>query len=643
MASGGAQEFRSGVTLRVLDVIVTDAAGRPARGLRPDDFDITEDGTPVVVQSVAFYEAATEALAEPGAAGARGSDVWTNQDVASRRVFAIVLDDLSTRASDSAKARAVAQAFVDRLPAGDLASIVFTGQQTGAQEFTADKARLARSVRQYVGRYALPDRDLVRDDLSGGDSAMRATLAGEVAGDHGRMLQTLLNVTEWLSTIHDRRKSILFVTASLEPRMAHAFLAGLDDGTFSGAGVGGLFARLVVRAAAANVAIYPLDFQGLSSPISRDDLQSPTGGLNPLAVMADETGGVAGVNSNNPGRLFDGLIRDATAYYLVGYEPPPSDRPDRKARARRLTVRMRSERLTARARRTYVSRPASAANDCRTTTARLLSSPLPGGALALRAQVVAFPKANGRARAFAVLEVAGDDLKRGMTTEDATVELTYQLAATDVNGRVRASDARDVRLRLSPARLQLMTRQRLRIFSQLDLPPGSYRVRASVVHRDVHGVVAGDVDVPDYKKAPSTVSQLLVVSSGSGTIPVRREDYEPFRRRLSAAPTAQRLFDRGETIEIYAEAHAPGRRDARQAAAVPPVAKTVILNASRETVAELRTQVGPAGPGLAGGQAYALTATHELSALPSGLYDLEMTIEAEGQAVVVRRVAFALR
>ncbi|MBP7779736.1 MAG: VWA domain-containing protein [Acidobacteria bacterium] len=642
----GAQEFRSGVELRVLDVVVTDAHGLPARGLTPEDFEITEDGTPVTIRFVT--PAATPAMvpADSGVAAMRDPDVWTNVGVASRRVFAVVLDDLSTRPSDTARARAVAQAFVERLPEGDLAAIVFTGQQAGTQEFTADKARLTQSLRQYTGRYAVPDLHGVDtdDDHTSMDMLARATLGGEVTANYRRTLQTLVNVTEWLSSIHDRRKSILFVTAGLEPALAHAMLSGLEGRRFSGGRTpGDLFATLVARAAETNVAIYPLDYQGLSGPLSRSLFRTGASGLNALRAMADETGGVAGVNNNNPDRLFDRMIQDASDYYLVAYEPAASAGQVKRARAHPLRVRMRSDALSVRARRTYVSRPAASAANRKQTAAQLLSSPLPGGALALHVQVSAFPKGNGQARVFAVLEVVGDELGKGVANSDTTVEVTYRLAATDVQGRVQASDARDVALRLSRERFQQITRQRLRIFSRLDLPPGAFRVRASVVHGDTHGVVAGDVEVPDYKKASLVVSQPLVVSSGAATIPVRREDFEPFQGRLSAAPTALRSFSVGESLEVYAEVHMPTRRGQAHSSDRAPVVKAVVVNASREEVFQVPTRVGPTGKGLAGGLIYPVTVSPSTSGLVAGQYDLALTVMADGLEPVTRRLAFTIR
>ena len=39
--------FKSGVNLVEVDVVVTDKAGQPVRGLRQEDFEVTEDGKPV--------------------------------------------------------------------------------------------------------------------------------------------------------------------------------------------------------------------------------------------------------------------------------------------------------------------------------------------------------------------------------------------------------------------------------------------------------------------------------------------------------------------------------------------------------------------------------------------------------------------
>ncbi|MGE0815531.1 MAG: VWA domain-containing protein [Vicinamibacterales bacterium] len=632
-----AQQFRAGVTLRVLDVVVTAADGQPARNLERDDFEIIDDGAPVAIRYVTPVETPAPTGRDDTVFG-HDPAVWTNAGTATRRVFAVVLDDLNTRAGDTDRARSIARSFVERLPPGDLAAIVYTGQQTGAQEFTADKAHLARSLEHYVGRHPVPDLDLVTDGAAGSLAAtMRGTLGGEVRANYERTMQTLLNVTQWLSAIEGRRKSILFVTAALDPALAQAFLGGVDGKDAGGAGMSALFARLVGAAATANVAIYPLDYQGLSGPMSRDLPTPRAGGLNPLTVLADETGGVASVNTNVPGRLFDRMIQDASAYYLVGYEAPADGRRDTRRRARQVRVRVRSNELTARARRTYLvgrEDPVSPR-----TAAALLSSPVPGGALTLDVQVSPFPRANGKARALIVLEVAGDALERSLSTPGKDVSVDYRVTAADVEGRIRAAEARTVTIRLSQQRLAQRQPRRLRIFAHVELDPGSYRLRAAVVTGDAHGTVAGDVDIPDVRHLRLAVSPPLLASSAAATIPVRREDYEPFRGRLSAAPTTGRVFDAGDSIEAYLEVWAG--RDGTGAEG--PAAHAVIVDAAGTEVADVPTFVGAAGRGLAGGLVFPVKVNPSLAGLRDGRYELRVVVASSGGPPVTRRLPFVLR
>src|SRR5262245_57036772 len=60
-ASSGAQTagtqqpvFRSGATLNIVDVTVTDKQGRTVEGLTAGDFTLTEDGVPQTISFVAF-------------------------------------------------------------------------------------------------------------------------------------------------------------------------------------------------------------------------------------------------------------------------------------------------------------------------------------------------------------------------------------------------------------------------------------------------------------------------------------------------------------------------------------------------------------------------------------------------------------
>lgn len=637
------QVFRSGADLRVLDIVVTGNDGRPVNGLGVNDFEVMEDGERRIVKFVtpiAVPEASRVIDRRPASSG----DVWTNESTASRRIFAIVIDDLSTRASDTARARSIVRRFIERVPDGDLVSVVFTGQQTGAQEFTSDKARLRRTVDQFVGRNAIPDLDSVTSDDPTSMAVMqRGGALNETRPNVQRMMQTVINVTDWLSSVEDRRKAILFVTAGLPVALTQAILAGADSPDLrGGAGTSALFARLLARASLANIALYPLDYQGLATPLNRELTQSSFGDISPLAVLADQTGGVAAVHANDVDRLFDTMIQDSSAYYLIGYEPAVEERDEKRARRHRIVVRSRVKGTTVRNRHSYITAP-TRRGPRESTAADLLSSPLPGGSLGLRVQATAFPSGRNQGRVIVVLEVSGQDLAVVPDRVQQTVALTYRLVATDVNGKVRAAQAETVTLRLSDDRLQQIADAGVRVLGQLDLPPGSYRLRASVVNQASHGVAAGDVDVPDYRKRRAGVSGVLLASRDSAKAPVRREDYAPFKGRLPAVPTTQRSFALEEQIEAYLEVDAEDQRPQVERATEVPTVTATIETKSGQMVAAIPVTVGARARGIGGGQAYRVHATVKTAGLPAGDYVLRFSASIEPATMLSQLVAFSVR
>ena len=104
----------------------------------------------------------------------------------------------------------------------------------------------------------------------------------------------------------------------------------------------------------ANVAIYPVDWRGLTTAVDRGPTRAQVlGGLTParemLRTLALETGGRAIVDRNDIHAALDQVVRDASAYYLIAYESP---RPD-DGKFHRVTVRVKRPRATVFARPGY--------------------------------------------------------------------------------------------------------------------------------------------------------------------------------------------------------------------------------------------------------------------------------------------------
>jgi VWFA-related protein len=142
------------VRLHNLDVVVTDAKGKPVRGLTKDDFIVTESGVPKVVTNFSVYDvAAGTAASQATAAPAPGSTAPVAEAATPpppRRVV-FFIDDLTVQKMARERVFDNAKQFLASMRDGDLAAVVRpTAAAKVVQELTADRAALERALRTAV-------------------------------------------------------------------------------------------------------------------------------------------------------------------------------------------------------------------------------------------------------------------------------------------------------------------------------------------------------------------------------------------------------------------------------------------------------------------------------------------------------------
>jgi hypothetical protein len=88
-----------------------------------------------------------------GAAPIAPSDVKSNAQPISGRLYVIVLDDLNVSAFRSQVVVKAAREFIERyFTPNDIAAVTYTsGRTDGAQEFTSDKALLLAAINKFQG------------------------------------------------------------------------------------------------------------------------------------------------------------------------------------------------------------------------------------------------------------------------------------------------------------------------------------------------------------------------------------------------------------------------------------------------------------------------------------------------------------
>lgn len=174
---------RISVNLVQIDVTVTDDKGRQVTDLRPEDFEVFEEGRPQQVTNFSYVTPAARKgatatapaslpLAATPAAGAgkpAGKTLLVPTPVPParlrpdqvRRTVALVVDDLGLSHDSSVRVREALRKFVDeQIQPGDLAAIIRTGAGMGAlQQFTTDKRQLHAAIDRV--RYNLGSRSQI--------------------------------------------------------------------------------------------------------------------------------------------------------------------------------------------------------------------------------------------------------------------------------------------------------------------------------------------------------------------------------------------------------------------------------------------------------------------------------------------------
>jgi VWFA-related protein len=461
---------------------------------------------------------------------------------------------------------------------GDQAAVVSTsGGDAAGQGLTDNRQLLLAAVDRFTGSM-LPSVTLSRteeyrrtQDTRDPNERVRDPEAAMRAHYARNSLDTLKNVVDWLSTIHGRRKAVLFVSEGIDYDMYDPF------NNREASDVLDSLRRSTAAAAGANVSFYPIDPRGLGG-LSDEMMEiqpvfdNPTLGLDEsglrndlrlaqdsLRVLADETSGIATVNTNDFAGAFDRIVKDSSVYYLLGYYPPGQKRD---GRAHKLEVKVNREGLRVRARAGYTSprgkKPEPPAVWARSETPAalvdLLRSPLPRPGLPLSVQAAVFRGEKDRASVMVAVQVAPDSFR--FTEKEGVFHdiLDLSVIAVDAVGKVSSGVDQKVNLDLKPQTRQAVEAAGFRVLAWLDLPRGRYQIRVAgrSVNKDLTGSVYSDLVVPDFGKEPLALSGLVLTSAIARHVPTAGSP-GLLKDVLPGAPTTWRGFHAQDTLALVTE------------------------------------------------------------------------------------------
>ena len=571
--------FKVRVDYVEVDIVVTDKQSRLIRDLKKEDFQVLEDGKAQSITNFTLVDIPVERADRPlFAALPIEPDVKTNERPFDGRVYVMVIDDLHTRFGRSLRVKAAAKQFIERhLGANDLMAIVHTaGANDASQEFTSNKRLLLAAVDKTQGRKLdsatinkTNEFNRTRDIRSQGDPLNDPDDA-ERSFNARNTLDTLRNVADWFGSVHGRRKAILFVSEGIDYDI-NDMIPGNGSNHNGASMIMDSTRDAIASATRSNVAIYGIDPRGLTDLGDEsievgsfpDDtsLGVGTGSLyneirlsqDSLRTLSEETGGFAVVNKNDFTTAFQRIVEDNSSYYVLAYYPPDP----RPGRFHKIDVRVTRPGVTVRARRAYVTPkktdvPTNTKSVTTPEVREALDSPLPVSGLTMHVFVAPFKGTAPNASVLLGVELRGRDMQ---LSPNDKIQLSY--VAIDANGKIKGGNTDSLTMTaLKPETKTRIEQTGLRLLNRMDLPPGKYQVRVAAQDSAANhvGSVQYDLQVPDFAKAPFSISGLVLTSPGAAVMPSPRVD-EQMKVVLPGPPVAMRTFAQNDEVALFAEVY----------------------------------------------------------------------------------------
>ena len=334
--------FRGGANVVRVDVTVTNHRGDPATDLTRDDFVVTEDGAPQTIDSFELVRRTGEPTDNRSLEIYSPGQVVTEAARDDVRLFLIFWDEYHIgEFIPASRGREALTEFV-RTAFGptDLVGIMDQLTTVDSIRFTRDRFQLANQVHALKGRLGvlIPARSPIEE------AHMR--FPRDIQRLRNEVTTSALNAAAaFLGNFREGRKALLFVSQGIP-------LYGRNGETNQ-------YTEIVRTANTNNTAIYTLD------PASEVGRRPES-----LISLAYETGGRPIVGTNRPALLLPQMVRDASAYYLLGYtSPAPVDGKFHKIR-----VQLKKDGYEVRARSGYF---APSVGDMERGRARAAAAELP--------------------------------------------------------------------------------------------------------------------------------------------------------------------------------------------------------------------------------------------------------------------------
>lgn len=571
--------LRITVTLVQVDAVVTDSKGRHVPDLKPEDFELRQDGKLQKIVSLSYISGEPGAINRPAPAPRNSNDpplppvaLKLNQV---KRTMALVVDDLGLSFESTAQVRSALKKFVDeQMREGDLVAILKTGAGMGAlQQFTSDKRVLYAAIERinwnFRSRTGLNSFAPINDDATPEEAAAE-TKETEFRQDYFSVgtLGAIQYVVQGLRELPGRKSVVvlsenlpIFQSDGMNPRI----MAAME--------------KLTDAANRAAVVLYTIDPRGLPTlSMSAADRVRPQSGpdapdraaerrqqyyesQNGLNYLAQETGGIFFRDTNDIAGSLRQVAEDQSGYYLIAYSPQEGtfDKDLKNQKFHRISVKVLRPGLQVRSRSGFLGVPdtklTSAPRSRDAQIAAALTSPF--GASGIRLHLTSLFNHDAKMGPYvqSLLHIEAKDLKFAEEAEGwHKANLTVITMAFGDNGQADDRTAKTYTLRLrGPTYQEALKRGFVYNVVHPLKKAGAFQFRAVVQDSGSQqiGSASQFIEIPDLKRGRLALSGLVIKAASNelrqqqGLI-VRKEEQDT--GETSEGSAAVRRFRIGQSV-----------------------------------------------------------------------------------------------
>lgn len=544
-----------------IDVTVTDKSGKIVTDLKPEDFEIYENGKKQDLTNFLFINSVTQTKTVETVKKSKGKEDKTAMPIPSvqlkpeqvKRTVALIVDDLGLSFESMARVRGSLKRFVDEqmLP-NDLVAIIAVGNGAGTlQQFTSDKRQLYAAIEKLKwnarGRAGItpfaPSGQISSNGStsSNNSNSSESTESEDTTQDYLDLEQQMFtnNYIEDIFSI-GTLGAINYVVKGMNQLPGRKSVMLFSDGfpvcnmdTSTGEvdlerckRMQEAVKRLTDLCNRASVSIYSFDARGLVYTLATAADDSAAKNTSPsdmsvnqegLEILAKDTGGRTFFNRNDLTDTISYALEDQKGYYLLAYQPDEASFDAKKLRFNKLEVKVKRPGLEVRYRNGFYGftdeKPLETVQNPTDKTVAALMSPFAASEIPLRLNTLF---GNNQTGSFvnSYLHIDAKNLTF-VDQPDGTKKLNFDVLASSFgeNGETIDQVGRAYRLNI-PAETykQMMEEGFVYSFVFPVKKAGAFQMRVAV--RDAVSSKLGSasqfVEVPDLKKGRLTVSGIVL-------------------------------------------------------------------------------------------------------------------------------------